>query len=57
MKGLNFVEKFQSIYTMLMERNKESRIMELTAKLKQSKAEPEELSELVNDSTPVACTR
>ena len=36
MKGLNFAEKFRSVYLMLCERNKSRRIRELTAKLKQS---------------------
>ena len=47
MKGFSMEEKFRSTYIALYERNKERRIRELTAKLKQSKATPEELSELM----------
>ena len=47
MKGLTMVEKFRSTYITLCERYKARRIRELTSKLKQSEATPEELSELV----------
>ena len=47
MKGFSMEEKIRSTYIALYERNKERRIRELTAKLKQSKATPEELSELM----------
>ena len=47
MKGLTMAEKFRSTYLTLCERNKMWRIRELTAKLKQSQATPDELSELM----------
>ena len=46
MKGLTLPEKWQSIYGALLERDKNRRIRELTGKLKQSQATPEELAEL-----------
>ena len=46
MKGLTLPEKWRSIYGALLERDKNRRIRELTGKLKQSQATPEELAEL-----------
>lgn len=46
MKGLSLAEKFRSTYHALRERHTARRVRELTAKMKQSQATPEELSEL-----------
>ena len=51
MKGLSMAEKFRSTYSTLRDRYIARRVRELTAKLKQSQATPEELSELITLKT------